>query len=142
MMSDLQKANIWKRISAALFDFIIVGIIVVALAVILSLVTNFDTHYDKVNDSYAKYETEYGIKFDITQEEYMAKSEEDKAIYDAAYKALIEDKDAMYAYNMMLSLMLMIVSISILLAILIWHFIIPMILKNGQIVETLILLIF
>ena len=132
MMFDLQKANIWKRISAKLFDFIIIGIIVVALAAILSAVTGFDKQYNDLNDAYARYEAEYGIKFDITQEEYLAMSEEGRANYDAAYKALCDDKEAIQAYNMVLSLTLMIVSISIGLAILIWDFIIPLILKNGQ----------
>ena len=52
--------------------------------------------------------------------------------YDAAYEALIADEPAMRAYNMVISLSMVITSAGILLAMLIWEFFVPLWLGNGQ----------
>jgi len=124
MIYDLQKASIWKRCSAALFDFIILGIVVVGIAVLLSGVLGYDKHYGDMNAAYDKYEKQYGIEFEITEEEKLA--------WDTAYEALCKDEAAIYAYNMVFNLSLLIVTFSILLAFVILEFVIPLILGNGQ----------
>lgn len=129
---DLQKASMWKRLSAFLFDGILLGIVVVGFAFLLSSVLHFDTYSQTVSDSYAKYEAEYGIVFEITQEEYQSFSAEEAANYDAAYDALISDENAMHAYNMVVNLTLLITSIGILLAFAVMEFVIPLVLGNGQ----------
>jgi len=132
MIYDLQKASIWKRCSAALFDFIILGIVVVGIAVLLSGVLGYDKHYGDMNAAYDKYEKQYGIEFEITEEEYLSKTEEEKLAWDTAYEALCKDEAAIYAYNMVFNLSLLIVTFSILLAFVILEFVIPLILGNGQ----------
>lgn len=132
MIYDLQKASFWKRISAWLFDGILTSILAVGLALVLSMLLGYDTYDRSVEDAYARYEAQYGITFDISQETYLEMSDEDRAQYDAAYAALTADEEAMYAYNMMLNLSLVILSLGILAAILIWDFLVPLFLGNGQ----------
>ena len=51
MVSDLQKASLWKRISAFLFDFILLGIVAVLFALALSAVTGYDGYSRTVTES-------------------------------------------------------------------------------------------
>lgn len=131
-MLDLQKASILKRISAWFLDVILVAILVAGVASLISGVVGFDDYGDELENYYEQYEKQYGVVFEITQEEYTAMSEAEQANYDAAYEALISDEGAMYTYNMVLNLTLMIVSLSILVAFLILEFAVPMLLGNGQ----------
>lgn len=132
MIFDLQKASMWKRVSAFLFDAIILGVAVAGFAFLLSAVLGFDAHNEALNDAYAKYEAEYGVVFDITEEEYLQKSEAELQAYNDAYAALIADEDAMYSYNMVINLTMVISTISILLAFLVLEFAVPVKLGNGQ----------
>ena len=132
MSNEIQKAGIWKRIAAWLFDMILVSVLAVGCGVLLSLLLGYDGYSQTVDQAYAAYEGQYGIKFEITQAEYEALSPEQRQNYDAAYGALIADDGAMKAYNMMLSLSLVITSFGILLAVLIWEFLLPLWLGNGQ----------
>ena len=132
MIYDLQKAGLWKRIAAWMFDGILTTILAVGFGVLLSMLLGYDAYSQTLDDAYARYETEYGIVFDISQEEYAAMTQEQAASYNAAYDALIGDMEAMHAYNMVISLMLVITSIGILLAVLLWEFMIPLWLGNGQ----------
>ncbi len=132
MIYDLQKAGMWKRVSAALFDLILMGIAVVGFALLFSSIVGFDRHNTALNESYAAYEKEYGIVFDITQEAYNRMSEAEVAQYNSAYAALIADQDAMYSYNMVVNLTLVISTISILAAYLVMEFAVPLKLGNGQ----------
>ena len=52
--------------------------------------------------------------------------------YDAAYDALVADEEAMRAYSMTMSLTLVIMSLGILAAVLLWEFVIPLWFGNGQ----------
>lgn len=132
MNNDIQKASMGKRISAFLFDVILLSVVIVAVAFILSSVLGYDGYSANLEAAYDKYQTEYGITFDITQEQYLALSEEKLAAYDAAYEALIADTEAMYNYNMVINLTLIIVSVGILLGFLVMEFLVPMLFGNGQ----------
>ena len=105
---ELQKAGMWKRISAALFDLILLGIVIVGAAYLLSLVTGYDGYSQTVSDAYAQYEQAYGVTFEMTQEAFDALSGEERLRYDEAYQALCSDKDAMFAYNMLVNLTLLV----------------------------------
>lgn len=132
MIYDLQKASMWKRMSAFLFDGIILGILVVGIAFVMSAITGFNGYNDTLNTAYETYETKYGIVFDVTEEEYLGMSEADLANYNSAYGELIRDEEAMYAYNMVINLTLTIASLSILFSYLILEFFVPIKLGNGQ----------
>ena len=111
---------------------IILAVVVVGVATLLSGVLGYDAHYNNLMSSYDKYEKQYGVELQISEEEYEAKTQEEKKLWDDAYKALIADETVLYAYNMILNLSLLIITFSILLAHGILEFIIPNILGNGQ----------
>ena len=131
-MLDTQRAGMWKRLSAALFDGIILFTVIVGMALLLSAVLDYDQHIERMDELEAGYAEKYGIDFDITAEELKALSEEELKIYEAADKAYSEDPDVIYTYNMMLSMAMVIITFAILLGYLILEFLIPLLLKNGQ----------
>ena len=132
MVYDLQKGSTWKRIAAWIFDGIVVTALAVGLGFLLSLILGYDSYSEALNGAYARYEGEYGIVFDISQEAYQAMTDAQRQNYDAAYSALIADGGAMHAYNMMINLMLLITSLGILLATVVWELLFPMWFGNGQ----------
>lgn len=132
MVYDLQKASIWKRLSAWLFDGMMVAMLAVGFGFLLSGLLGYNGYNEKVQQAYAKYEAEYGINFEITQSEYQAMSDSQRQNYDAAYQALTTDQDAMWAYSMVLRLTLVMTSLGIFLAVLVWEFVVPLRLGNGQ----------
>ncbi len=132
MNTDLQKASIGKRIIAAIFDGILLSIIAVAVATILSSVLGYDGYMERLDSSYQSYESEYGITLDITQEEYNALDDGQRQNYDAASKAISEDKDVIYVYNMLINLSLIITVFGVLFGVLVVEFFVPIFLKNGQ----------
>ena len=137
-MEEIQKASIAKRISAGLLDVIAVSIIATLCAWLISLAADYDGWNKKLEDSYSRYESQYGVTFRITEEEYNNKSSSDKENYDNAYKALVEDSEAMKAYSMVTNLMILTVSLGLFIAVLIWEFIVPLFLKDGRTVGSLI----
>ena len=85
-----------------------------------------------MNGYYEKYEEEYDIDTDISEEDYNALSEADRQRYDEAMKAFSEDQEILKTYSMMMSLSMVIVSLSILFTYVITELIVPICLKNGQ----------
>lgn len=132
MMWDLQKANMWKRISAFIFDAILLCIAVVGVAFLLSAILDYDGYSKQLEERYTIVAETYGVNLDITQEEYDKLTVEEIARYDEATIALSEDTTASYLYTMMLNLTLIITTFSILIGYLILEFLIPLLLGNGQ----------
>lgn len=121
MTYDIQKASITKRISAFLFDSILTGIVIVAVALLLSWLLGYDGYDADLKEAYAQC-VEYDLVGTSTQEEYMALDVQQQAIIDA------------YVYNlqMIFNIMLVIVSIGTILSFLLLEFVVPMVLGNGQ----------
>lgn len=132
MIYDLQRASFWKRIASWMFDSILLGVLAVGFGLLLSVILGYDKHSQRVEDAYNLYETKYGISFEITQEAYESMTEQQRLNYETAYQELIADQDAMYAYNMMLNLSLVITSLGIFIAVFAWEFLVPLFLGNGQ----------
>lgn len=132
MTYDIQKAGLWKRIAAGMLDGILLAVLSVGIAFLLGEFFGYDGYNTTLNESYAYYESEYGIQFQITGQEYEALPQQDKERYDEAYDALIHDETAMKAYNMVLHLSLLITTGGILVACLLLEFAVPMLLGNGQ----------
>lgn len=131
-MIDLQKANIMKRFAAWLIDSMLVAVLAVGFGFVLSLAFGYDNYNDTVTSGYAKYETEYGVTFNISQDSYQAMTEQQRSNYDTAYAALISDAEILHAYNMVVSLSLLVISLSLLLACFVLEFLVPLWFKNGQ----------
>lgn len=132
MNSDLQKAGMWKRIAAWMFDGILLSILVVGFGVLLSWLLGYDGYSAALEEGYAHYEGAYGVVFEMTQEEYEAMTEAQRQNYDLAYDALIADQEVLYNYNMVIHLTLIITTLSLLMGMLLWEFLIPLWLGNGQ----------
>ena len=132
MTHDIQKAGLWKRIAAGILDGILLVILAVGIAVLMGALLGYDGYNTTLSESYAHYEEQYGIDFQITGEEYNALSPQERENYDTAYDALIHDQEAMKAYNMVLSLSLLITTGGILGACLLLEFVLPLIFGNGQ----------
>lgn len=132
MIHDLQKASMLKRFSAWLLDLVVLLIIVAGAASLISGITDFDDYSERLEQSYDKYEQAYDIDFQITTEAYEKLTQQQKDAYDAAYEALITDEEALYSYNMVINLTLLMVSLGVLVGYIITEFIIPLIWKNGQ----------
>lgn len=132
MNIELQKANMWKRISAGLFDGILLAMLAVGLAFLLSVVLEYDGHTAQLEARYAEYEARYGITLDITSADYDAMTEEERAQYDAVLAAFAEDREAGYLYSLLINLTLVIITFGILLSYLILELIVPLLFGNGQ----------
>ena len=132
MTHDLQKASLWKRASAWIFDFILLGILIVGVAFVLSAVLGYNGYNETLDAAYAQYEAQYDVEFEIGQEQYLAMTEQQRHNYDTAYNTLVSDQEAMYAYNMVLNLTMLITTLSILIAYLALEFALPLFLGNGQ----------
>lgn len=132
MITDLQKASLSKRIAAGILDAMLLCVLAVGFAALLTWVLNYDSHSTALEQAYTHYETQYGVEFDIAQSDYEAMTAAQKENFDAAYAALIADDDVLYHYNMVVNLTILVTTFSILLAMVILEFVVPLLLKNGQ----------
>ena len=128
----LQKASIMKRLAAWLLDTILVCVLAVGFGVILSAVLRYDAQYADLQAGYDRYEAQYGVKLNLTAEEYENMTEAQRENWDAARTAFVEDEELIGTYNLVLSLTLVIATTAILLAVMAMEFVVPLILKNGQ----------
>ena len=135
-MYDLQKANVWKRISAAFLDVILLFIATLGFALLLTSVLGFDGYMAQKDALDIKYMEEYGLDPTLTQEELDAFTDAEKESYqaavDAANEAIRNDPELSRLLGMILSLAMVIVIFSILLSYLIFEFLVPLLFKNGQ----------
>lgn len=132
MAHDLQKASAWKRISAFLFDAIILSVVTVLFAWGLSALVGYNGYHQTLMARYDAFSSEYGVDFSITQAEYDALEAGERQRVDAAWNAVAEDETAAEAYRMILSLSVVIVSLSILAGYMVTEFFVPLKLKNGM----------
>ncbi len=131
-MLDLQRASLWKRISAFLFDFILLGIAAALFAFALSAAVGYDRQIETFQARCDYYAAQYGVEYQLSIAEFEQLSQEETQRLAEAEQALRQDEQAAYAYEMMMRLALAILSVSLLLAALIFEFFIPLALGNGQ----------
>lgn len=140
-MHDFQKAGIWKRISAAFLDIILVVMVAVLIAWLIFTLVGSQEYNDRLDAKNVEYAEKYGLvpteekpylRMDPTTEEYAKFTDEEKVALEEAYKALNQDSEALVLLEMLLSITLLTMTISILVSQLIFEFVIPLILGNGQ----------
>ena len=135
MKVDMQKAGLWKRIAAAILDFILLAILAVGGAWGLSVMLDYDGHAETAAAIKAEYEEAYHIPPDVTGSKYQAMTEAERQAYDAAVaeanEALAKDAEAVRILNLLQSLRLIITTFGILIAVLLLEFVVPLFLKNG-----------
>ena len=124
--------SFYKRASAFLFDAILLAVLAVGLALILSAVTGYDRRAAEMEKIYKDAEEKYGVSFDITEEEYRAMSDEERARYDEAAAALNADENTVQTYGIIVELTVLILSLSLFFAFMILEFALPLILGEGR----------
>ena len=133
MIYDVQKASLLKRFSAFLLDFILIIVLASGFAFLLSWITDIDSYTETFQGYLEQYGKEYGVDFGISKEDYAQLTQERKDYYQEVYeKIFTENPDAQRAYDMSIALPLVITSISLLLSYIVFEFVIPLCLKNGQ----------
>lgn len=132
MIYDLQKASMWKRISAFLFDLILLSIVSVLFAWVLSQVLGYDGYQQRLDEAYTRAGEEYGIDLRMPLAEYNALDDAGRATLNAAYDALSADAEANRTYSMLIQLTILISSIAILLGYLTMEFAVPLKLGDGR----------
>lgn len=136
MSFSLQKAGFWKRISAYLFDTVLLTVLVMAIAILANTVLKVDSYIGKLTEYRNDYANELGIDLEITDEEFQSMTEEEKEEYKAKYselnKAMAKDKNVQNINVQIISRVLGGAMVSILLADLILYFIVPMCFKHGR----------
>lgn len=132
MITDLQRASMWKRISAFLFDFIMLSIVAVLFGWGISMATGYDGYARTMDEALARYGEEYQVDMTLSSAEAEALPPEKQADLNAAFEAMNGDESIVNAYIMMMSLTLVIISGGILMAYVGLEFVVPLLLKNGQ----------
>lgn len=136
MELDLQKASVLKRVAAALVDLILIAILATGFLWLLNAAFGYDDYNDRLTVITQKYADEYGLNTALTQEEFnkMTPAEQDAymAAVDQADAAINADEEAVYLYNMVVNLAVLNVSLSILLAMTLGEFVVPLFFGNGQ----------
>ena len=115
MAVSLQRAGMWKRISACLFDAILLGILAVLFAFLFSSSLGYDRYVDTLNRAYETYGEKYGVDFQPSLSQYDSMTEEERQQLEEAYRAVGQDEEAAYAYQMTIRLTILMVSLGILL---------------------------
>ena len=102
MSIGLQKANVFKRISAWLFDMVMCVVLATGCMALMAELINYDFQYTKLTELETKYtemqqpyldayEAEHGVDFNITQEEFTKLSDEERATLEAHLRAFNEE---------------------------------------------------
>ena len=103
MAFSLQKANMYKRISAWLFDAVMCLVLATGMLVVMSALLKYDVQAEKLNgiyeDYYARYEAEHeGVELTPTDEVFNAFTQEELEAYrqhhDEVNKLIAEDEEA------------------------------------------------
>lgn len=132
MNFDLQRAGMLKRIPAFILDAILLSILAVFGAWILSTALHYDSYQATLNSAYERYAAEYGV---TTEMAYIAPgdlTQEQADVLNAASAAIAADKEAVYAYNMVINLQMLILTFGLLFSFLVLEFAVPLLLGNGQ----------
>ena len=101
-------------------------------ATAMSAILDYDKYLDIVEEVEMEYVEKYGINPDITDEEFAALTDEQKAPYLECDKKRQEDERLIVAYNILIDFAVAILSVSILLASVVLELIVPIFFKNGQ----------
>jgi uncharacterized RDD family membrane protein YckC len=132
MVYDLQKASMWKRASAYIFDFILICIVAVGIGFLLSTVLGYDAQIEKMEAAYTAYEEKYGIDLNLSFEDYEKLSDEEKAVYEDANKEFSADPEVNRSYSLIINMTMVIITFGILISYLLLEVLVPLLFKNGQ----------
>lgn len=132
MSQRFKNADLIKRFAAWILDNLLIVVLIVGCCVSMSKVVGYEQNNQALDEVFAKYETQYGVTFDVSEEVYIAMTKAEQANYDAAYEALSTDPDALQGYGRMMGMTLIIAAVSCFLPLFVWEFLMPLCLGNGQ----------
>ena len=132
MGHELQRADFWKRLSAFMFDTMMIILAAVGIAAIMSLFMNYEGHYNTIETIEAECAAKYGINTDLTAEEYEQLSDDEKQRYLEADAEFGSNPLVADAYNKLLTLTLLTITFSLLIAYVGLEFVVPIFLKHGR----------
>ena len=136
MIHDIQKASMWKRISAALLDAVIFVILMEALILLFSAALGFNTYLERMDTLEERYLAEHGIEAELTQSEYDKLTAAEQEAYrnkvEAANRAYQNDPEVEEIYGKIISVSWMMITFPVLIAFLILELAVPLFFKNGQ----------
>ena len=151
MIYDIQKASLTKRLSAFLFDFVLMTMLVTGFMLMLSVILGYDNYSYELQDRLTAIHDKYQIaqieekykdseEYNVSFEEYQYMLEEERAklpdeittAFNACINEMDNDSEAIRLYATIMNLSLAILSFSILLSYLVLEFAVPMFFKNGQ----------
>ncbi|MCQ2771190.1 MAG: RDD family protein [Clostridia bacterium] len=132
MIYDIQKASIFKRVSALLLDLIVLAVLSTGFAYLSSFVLNVSSHQDKLQSYYDYYVENYDVNFGLTEADFEKMSEEELNHYKEVEKIIQQDTAFNDEKNTVVLLTLLTTFLGILLGFTVSEFVIPLIFKNGQ----------
>lgn len=132
MSQRYKNADLGKRFAAWILDNLLIVVLIVGCCVSMSRITGYEQNNQALDAVFAKYEAQYGVTFDVSEEAYLAMTEAEQANYDAAYETLSTDPEALQGYGRMMGLTMIIASTSVLLPLFVMEFLLPLCLGNGQ----------
>lgn len=136
---DLQKASIWKRISAWILDALLVMALAVGFGMLISALLGYDGTYAAMEEKMKVYTTQYSQEYGVdlsTTEGYDSLDPTSKQIWDKANKAMNDamnaDGELVALFNQVANMTILITAFGILLSMVCLEFVIPIIFGNGQ----------
>ena len=132
VMGELQKPGMWKRISAYIFDAILLVTVAVGVAFLLSVLFRYDAHTAEREALRQSYEREYGVSFDIEAENYEKLTDAEREVLDGAYAAFATDPEVNRIDVLLINLTLLITTFSVLVPFLILEVWIPLAFGHGR----------
>lgn len=132
-MTDLQKAGFGKRIMAFLFDGILLATLAVGFAALLSICLGYDTAVERYTAILSGYEQQYEVDVEASTTEM---TEEKQKLHEkkveAVYQALLKDDEFTKLFSQLSNMRMMMLSFSLLGAVLLMELFIPLLFGNGQ----------
>ena len=140
MTLNIQKANFWKRLSAWLVDTVLVLVLSMSLSLPVLRILDFDYYSTRLTAIHTMHketvESQFSVDLDISKEDYEKLPEVQKTVYQDAQRALAEalgkDKEYITLRADRMSVVVTDACIVLFASILLAHFVLPLILKNGQ----------
>lgn len=132
MIYDIQKASMWKRFSAYLFDMILLIILAVGVAFLLSSALHYEEILNEREAIRVTYEEKYAVDFDISKEDYDKLTVDKQKFIDDAYAEFVTDPEINRIDIILANLVLIMVSFAALIPYLLLEFIVPLLFGNAQ----------
>ena len=138
MEIDIQKGDVWKRISAWMFDYVIMLVLVTLIAIPLSALLKYDEKLEAVESIESEYKEEMkaaGLNPDITQEELKELETSSPELRNKYYEIdnrRKNDERLLVGYSLLINIITTLLTTGVLLGFLILEFAVPLFFKNGQ----------